>query len=415
MRAVGLVGVVVAGAACAQMRGGGARTAEPPRVEKVLAALDARAEACRIKSANKSPATCIAASPPVATEPILCAEYQEKATTLRFRDGVETTIARGTWRELANWELIESALVSDIPTIGEGTAVSRPLATMIPSNLDAPLPRPGHFLPAFANFERNVTRTSQDELLAVEREAATLERAIDAKLSWQPPSSARPINWSRYSRGCMEIVTGAAAVLEHDLAKATSSVHTTRERNDIASWLTASLAQCESQLNESGCVAAPVFATAQDRAACTSDCAKHIATGTERAFNASAKACAEAYAKSENESRAEKQTCTFTLPPSATTSLDARAEACAASCAIEGKKLVAESEERARAKKESAYLLYAYRSCVRASARTPEHAKARAGDAAKFEIAVALETKQCRYLSKCAWIEKFTDRVCKAD
>src|SRR6478672_7842337 len=84
-----IFGVIAAAAACGDGRTGGAKSAEPPRVEAVLAALDARAEACRKKGDAEPPAKCIAASPPVATEPTLCAEYQESATTEHKEDGTD--------------------------------------------------------------------------------------------------------------------------------------------------------------------------------------------------------------------------------------------------------------------------------------------------------------------------------------
>lgn len=415
MQTAGILGLMVVAAACSDRRFAGPKNPEPPRIATVLAALDTRAETCRQKGGTDSPAKCIAASAPVVTEPELCAEYQERATTEHNRDGSESVVDRGTWRELPNWELIRTALLEDLPVIGAGKARARPLASTVPSNLDAPLPRAGHFLPAFSMLGRYAATASPEELADAEREAQSVEQIIDAKLSWKTAPSMTPIRWSRYSRGCMEIITTAAAVLEHDLGQATSSVRYTRERSDVAMWLKASLAQCDTQVSDAGCTSPPAFATTDDRATCTAECTKRLDMGVERAFKDAVRMCGDAYSKSEE--KPVSASCTFVLPPGSTAvvALDARAPACTAACEAAGKQYLAEADERARAKKESAYLLYAFKGCMRAAQKSPEHAKARAGDKTKYDKAVAQETKACRYQSKCDWLEKFTEKQCKSE
>src|SRR5207237_956973 len=105
----------------------GSKSAEGPRPEVVLAALDARAAKC---NGSPSPLACLEQSPPVKSEPDVCAEYQEEGTSRIDREGKELVTSRGTWREMGRWELITEALLNELPTVGSGTGHGVPLAKM---------------------------------------------------------------------------------------------------------------------------------------------------------------------------------------------------------------------------------------------------------------------------------------------
>jgi hypothetical protein len=411
-------GLVVAfGAAACGL--GGPPPINPADIARVQDALKVRLAQC---SGQPSAARCVAKAAPVSGEPPHCAEFIDKRVEMKAPDGSEVLLLEGSWAPMPPWHVVSKQVLEPLPPLEAGGRKSMALGSMVPRDDDAAPPQKGDFSSAFAPLRARTSSASDEDLSAIQGAIASYGSAVESRLDAR--NAVDDPSWSRLSRRCFEEMAHAADAVKADLDEATVSVRQALDEKAVAQWLSGAARRCQSELAPTVCTEAPPSATAEDKSQCQASCKELIAASTEEAYRATVEACANDRSAMmiENATGGKakgakgalpKPRCVFNLPQTAVTSLDARGGECATACIARAKELAADEVERRRARAEGASLAAAFKRCIRDFEKSSDADKAAAKGAGAYDRALERKVRECRVLSRCEWMEKYSDRKCE--